>query len=81
MCLIVFYMIMGESCRFVISVCLLLFFFLDQSELAYRYTSLGGTDNTLPNPSLANSARACGYDQAWKLRDGRCERNGRVVRS
>ncbi|KAJ3034665.1 FAD1 flavin adenine dinucleotide synthetase [Rhizophlyctis rosea] len=46
----------------------------------YGYTSLGGTDKTLPYPSLANAARACGYDQAFKLRDGGCERNGRVVR-
>ncbi|KAJ3292926.1 FAD1 flavin adenine dinucleotide synthetase [Borealophlyctis nickersoniae] len=46
----------------------------------YGYTSLGGTDNTLPNPSLANPARSCGHDPAYKLRDAASERDGRITR-
>ncbi|CAG8792874.1 23157_t:CDS:2 [Gigaspora margarita] len=41
------------------------------------YTSLGGTDNTHPNPDLLNPSQPCGYDPAWKLVDESRERCSR----
>ncbi|CAG8594468.1 12378_t:CDS:2 [Cetraspora pellucida] len=41
------------------------------------YTSLGGTDNTHPNPDLRNPTQPCGYDPAWKLIDESRERSSR----
>ncbi|CAG8635307.1 4088_t:CDS:2 [Dentiscutata erythropus] len=41
------------------------------------YTSLGGTDNTHPNPDLRNPTQLCGYDPAWKLVDESRERCSR----
>lgn len=74
---IVFYMILGE---------LSLIRSLSPFDvLAYiihcRYTSLGGIENTRPNPALANPAQQCGYDPAHKLKDGNKERDGRIKRS
>ncbi len=42
-----------------------------------RYTSLGSTRNTHPNPCLRNPERASGWDPAWKLADESLERAGR----
>lgn len=39
-----------------------------------RYTSLGGMNDTIPNPALKTST---GYDPAYALKDGSLERNGR----
>ncbi|KAL1918871.1 uncharacterized protein VTP21DRAFT_2893 [Calcarisporiella thermophila] len=41
------------------------------------YTSLGGTDNTEPNPDLRNPGMACGYSPAYCLVDECKERDGR----
>ncbi|RHZ69482.1 hypothetical protein Glove_283g42 [Diversispora epigaea] len=41
------------------------------------YTSIGGIDDTHPNPDLRNPAQSCGYDPAWKLVDENRERCGR----
>jgi FAD synthetase len=40
------------------------------------YTSLGGTNNTEPNPALKREDG--GYEPAWKLVDCEMERNGRM---
>ncbi|KAI8852264.1 hypothetical protein BC829DRAFT_373826 [Chytridium lagenaria] len=42
------------------------------------YTSLGGIQNTLPNPALKNDKSPHGYDPAYLLKDGSTERDGRV---
>src|SRR6266498_5002847 len=45
-----------------------------------KYTSLGSTDNTYPNPDLRNPSQPSGYDPAWKLTDESRERCGRENR-
>lgn len=42
-----------------------------------RFTSIGGVNNTKPNPGLKNDRKFCGFDAAYKLRDGSKERLGR----
>ncbi|KAJ3166676.1 3'-phosphoadenosine 5'-phosphosulfate sulfotransferase [Geranomyces variabilis] len=44
----------------------------------HGYTSLGGIENTQPNPVLRNPDARCGYDPAHKLTDGGKERDGRI---
>ena len=54
--------------------------------LLYRYTSLGSTFNTLPNPALRHPKNgqetgaedAVSYLPAYKLEDGGLERAGRI---
>ncbi|KAI8920964.1 hypothetical protein DFJ77DRAFT_448105 [Powellomyces hirtus] len=47
----------------------------------HGYTSLGGIDNTQPNPTLRNPVLSRGYEPAHKLLDGTKERDGRIKRS
>lgn len=42
------------------------------------YTSLGGMDNTFPNPDLLNSDAPIGYNPAYKLTNEEHERFGRM---
>lgn len=44
-----------------------------------RYTSLGSTYNTYPNPYLADPEMEKGFAPAWMLEDGSQERAGRDV--
>lgn len=44
-----------------------------------RYTSLGSTYNTHPNPYLADPEMEKGFAPAWMLEDGSQERAGREV--
>jgi len=44
-----------------------------------RYTSLGSTYNTYPNPHLADPEMESGFAPAWMLEDGAHERAGREV--
>lgn len=63
-------------------------FLLDRSALlnpeycqlyCYGYTSIGGIDDTLPNPFLVDETAECGYGHACYLNDGnKHERAGRV---
>jgi len=58
--------------------------FLQELQIPYcrlydlGYTSLGDQNNTIPNPLLLNNQAPGGYDPAWKLKDGRQERQSRV---
>lgn len=60
---IVNYMIEG---MYLVDLCLL---------TAFRYTSIGSTHDTIPNPALKTGA---GFDPAYKLIDGTKERAGRL---
>ena len=50
------------------------------SSLSDRYTSLGGRENTLPNPHLWNPASPFSFDPAYLLKDeeGKQERAARI---
>jgi hypothetical protein len=49
------------------------------SSVCTRYTSLGSTYNTHPNPYLADPEMEKGFAPAWMLEDGSQERAGREV--
>jgi hypothetical protein len=42
-----------------------------------RYTSLGSTFNTIPNPLLRDPSQPSGWKPAWELEDASAERAGR----
>lgn len=52
-------------------------FYMTLMRGARRYTSLGSTTNTSPNPHLKDASRPSGWKPAWELQDARFERAGR----
>ena len=48
-----------------------------QNELTCRFTSLGGTLDTHPNPLLKDGKRDGGFKPAYELQDETKERYGR----